>query len=64
VIHTTTNYENGIVARAVSRATGIPWVYETRGEMEKTWLSRRRLADQKVAGTSEYYSESAPWRPG
>lgn len=55
VIHTTTNYENGVVASAVSRVTGIPWVYETRGEMEKTWQSRRRPEDQAVAGVSEYY---------
>ncbi|MDD7385266.1 MAG: glycosyltransferase [Actinomycetaceae bacterium] len=40
LIHTTTPYRNGLVAKAVAQALGIPWVYEVRGEQEKTWLSK------------------------
>ncbi|ATG50888.1 glycosyl transferase family 1 [Brachybacterium vulturis] len=39
VIHATTNYYNALVAQAVSAATGIPWVLEVRGLMEKTWAA-------------------------
>ncbi len=41
VLHTTTNYENALTVDAVSRATGIPWVYEMRGNMEESWLARQ-----------------------
>lgn len=41
VLHATTNYLNGLVAQAVSTATGIPWVYEVRGFMEQTWAASR-----------------------
>ena len=39
VIHATTNYYNALVAQAVSAATGLPWVLEMRGLMEKTWIA-------------------------
>lgn len=39
VIHATTNYLNALVARAVSDATGIPWIFEVRGLMEKSWVA-------------------------
>lgn len=55
IIHTTTNFENALVVNAVAREKGIPWVYETRGEMEKTWLSRKVPTDYKTALNSEYY---------
>lgn len=55
VLHTTTNYENGLVVRAVSKLTGIPWVYETRGELEKTWLARQPEDAYAAAKNSEYY---------
>ena len=41
VIHATTNYYNALVAQAVSTATGVPWVLEVRGLMEKTWAASR-----------------------
>ncbi|KSU78673.1 Glycosyltransferase involved in cell wall bisynthesis [Pseudarthrobacter enclensis] len=41
VIHTTTHYVNGLVARAVANALGIPWVYEVRGQLADTWASTR-----------------------
>src|SRR5699024_1735483 len=39
VIHATTNYSNALVAQAVSAATGVPWILEVRGLMEKTWVA-------------------------
>jgi glycosyltransferase involved in cell wall biosynthesis len=41
VIHTTTHYVNGLVARAVAESLGIPWVYEVRGQLADTWASTR-----------------------
>ncbi|HLR44177.1 MAG TPA: glycosyltransferase [Brevibacterium sp.] len=39
VLHATTDYRNVLVAQTVSAATGIPWVLEVRGLMEKTWIA-------------------------
>lgn len=41
VIHTTTDFKNGLVAHSVAMSLGIPWLYELRGEPENTWLSRQ-----------------------
>ncbi|MFB9714883.1 glycosyltransferase family 4 protein [Arthrobacter methylotrophus] len=41
VIHTSTHYVNGLVARAVAESLGIPWVYEVRGQLADTWASTR-----------------------
>lgn len=41
VIHTTTHFVNGLVANAVARAAGIPWIYEVRGQLSDTWASKR-----------------------
>lgn len=41
VIHTTTHYVNGLVAREVANSLGIPWVYEVRGQLADTWASTR-----------------------
>lgn len=51
VIHTTTHYVNGLVARAVAESLGIPWVYEVRGQLADTWASTRG----PEAMDSEYY---------
>ncbi len=40
-LHTTTHFVNGLVARAVAEAVGIPWVYEVRGQLSDTWASKR-----------------------
>ncbi|WP_043496734.1 glycosyltransferase family 4 protein [Georgenia sp. SUBG003] len=55
VVHTTTNYTNALVAEAVARATGLPWVYEVRGQLEKTWLASRPPAERDAAERSERY---------
>ncbi|MFI8776178.1 glycosyltransferase family 4 protein [Brachybacterium paraconglomeratum] len=47
VLHATTNYYNALVARAISDATGIPWVLEVRGLMEQTWTASRKSASER-----------------
>jgi glycosyltransferase involved in cell wall biosynthesis len=41
VLHAASNYHNGQLALAVGRARGIPVVYEVRGFLEDSWLSRQ-----------------------
>ncbi|WP_394216673.1 glycosyltransferase family 4 protein [Brachybacterium vulturis] len=54
VIHATTNYFNALVAQAVSAATGVPWILEVRGLMEKTWIaSHPGEEEQRRAAASE-----------
>lgn len=55
VIHTTTNFLNALVAARVARRCGIPWVYEVRGELERTWLSRLPQEVQVAAQESEFF---------
>lgn len=52
VIHATTNYLNALVAQAVSDATGIPWVFEVRGLMEKTWVASHTTDEGREAATA------------
>ncbi|MFW5473270.1 glycosyltransferase family 4 protein [Knoellia sp. CPCC 206450] len=59
VLHTTTHFPNALVARAVAEATGRPWVYEARGQLEKTWLASRPPEQRAAAAASERY---ALWR--
>jgi glycosyltransferase involved in cell wall biosynthesis len=56
VLHTTTNYTNALVTEAVARAAGLPWVYEVRGQLEKTWLASRPAAERDAAAASERYA--------
>lgn len=54
ILHATTNYQNALVAQAVSAATGVPWVLEVRGLMEKTWIASHPSSEaQAEAATSE-----------
>lgn len=55
VIHTTTDYTNARVAAAAAAELGVPWVYEVRGELESTWLSRHAPEDQERARRSEFF---------
>lgn len=56
VLHATTNYTNGLVARAAARELGVPWVYEVRGLLEETWVASRPAgAEQEHAAQSEKY---------
>src|SRR5699024_9948121 len=53
-LRATTNYQTALVARAVSAATGVPWVLEVRGLMEKTWIaSHADDQEQRRAAASE-----------
>ena len=52
VIHATTNYYNALVAQAVAAETGLPWVLEVRGLMEKTWAASHPTAEAKRAAAS------------
>ena len=55
-IHTTTHFTNGLVARAVARELGLPWVYEVRGSLEDTWASSRGdESDERAARRSERF---------
>lgn len=54
VLHVTTNYLNALVAQAVSDTTGLPWVFEVRGLMEKTWVaSHTSETSREAAAASE-----------
>ncbi|MDC5698346.1 glycosyltransferase family 4 protein [Intrasporangium calvum] len=55
VLHTTTHYPNALTAQAAAESLGVPWVYEVRGQLEKSWLARRPPEDQARAATSERY---------
>ena len=56
VLHTTTNYANGVVAQAAAEALGVPWTYEVRGMQEQTWVSTlESAAAQERALASERY---------
>lgn len=51
VLHTTTDFSNALAVKAVAEATGIPWIYEVRGQLADTWLSTRPDGSE----TSERY---------
>lgn len=55
VLHTTTNYQNALVTRAVAESYGLPWVYEMRGVLELTWVASRPVAQQEEALASERF---------
>lgn len=56
VIHTTSNYTNALVAQAVAARHGLPWTYEVRGMLEKTWAaSRGTLEAREIAAASERF---------
>jgi glycosyltransferase involved in cell wall biosynthesis len=57
VVHATTPWTTGDVARAAARRAGLPWVYEVRGLPEETWVaSHPTPAARERAATSERYA--------
>ncbi|MGP5118398.1 glycosyltransferase family 4 protein [Corynebacterium casei] len=56
ILHTTTDFKNAIVVSRAAHVLGIPWVYETRGELQKTWLSKRPSEFHEIANKSEFYT--------
>ncbi|WP_083299216.1 glycosyltransferase [Corynebacterium sp. HMSC055A01] len=55
VVHTTTDFNNALVVAEAANVVGIPWVYEIRGELEKTWLSRHPQDLQAELKESDFY---------
>lgn len=55
LIHTTTNFHNALVVSALARAWGVPWIYEVRGILEETWLSRQPVDARNAAASSERF---------
>lgn len=55
ILHTTTDYKNAVVVSRAASLLGVPWIYEVRGELEKTWLSRFPTGDQASAKESDFY---------
>ena len=55
IVLTTTDFHNAIVAQRVAARLGVPWIYEMRGEQEKTWLSKLPAADRQLARNSDKY---------
>ena len=55
ILHTTTDFKNAIIVSRAAHELEIPWIYETRGELQKTWLSKRAPEIQGVAKDSEFY---------
>ncbi|GGC10766.1 glycosyltransferase [Cellulomonas carbonis] len=55
VLHTTTDFTNALVTRAVAESSGTPWVYEVRGLLEDSWVARRTAAGDTASDTSERY---------
>ena len=56
LIHTTTDFRNGIPAAFAASKLGIPWIYEIRGKRHQTWLSGVRGTVRDDAKNSEYYT--------
>jgi len=52
VLHAHSNHLNAQVALAVGRRFGIPVVYEVRGFLEETWVSRRSLVEPVSTGST------------
>ncbi|QHO91399.1 glycosyl transferase family 1 [Actinomyces sp. 432] len=55
VLHTTTNFQNALVTRAVAESYGLAWVYEMRGVLEQTWVASRPVSQQAQALGSERF---------
>lgn len=55
ILHTTTEYKNAIIVSRAAKILGIPWIYEVRGELESTWLSRFPEGEQQERQQSEFY---------
>lgn len=54
-LHTTTDFTNALVTRALAERSGLPWVYEVRGLLEDTWVARRAaLGDDDAPATERY----------
>lgn len=59
VLHTTTDYRNGLAVEAAAQTLGIPWVYEMRGQLEKSWVARQ---DPQHRSSAESSPRFHAWR--
>ncbi|WP_237210164.1 glycosyltransferase family 4 protein [Rothia nasimurium] len=55
LIHTTTHFHNALVAQALAERWGVPWIYEVRGVLEETWLSKQPEHLRAAAARSERF---------
>lgn len=55
VLHTTTDYRNGLATEATAHYLDIPWVYEMRGQLEKSWVARQDPEYRQAAATSKRF---------
>lgn len=58
ILHTTTPFGNAELVSAVANELGIPWIYEVRGEPEKTWLSKVPRERQAAAEASPFFQSA------
>ena len=59
ILHTTTGFPNAVVVSRAAQEAGLPWIYEMRGEIEKTWLSAPTKSGEPRSEESEHYRH---WR--
>ena len=57
LLYTTTDFRNALVVSKAAEELRIPWIYEVRGEPEKTWLSRVPSNNREEASKSEYFTK-------
>lgn len=55
ILHTTTGFHNALAVSRAAQILDIPWIYEVRGELEKTWLSTPAPQGVKRSATSEQF---------
>lgn len=55
VILATTDFHNALVAHRAAELVGIPWIYELRGKLEDTWLSKQPPEYRDLARKSDRY---------
>lgn len=55
VLHTTTDFHNAQLVSQAAHKLSIPWVYEVRGELHKTWLSKVPSDLRPAAANSEFF---------
>ena len=58
ILHTTTDFNNALIVSEAANQLGIPWVYEVRGELERTWLSKQEPNVRNAPETSEFYQRA------
>lgn len=55
ILHTTTGFHNALAVSRAAKILGVPWIYEVRGELEKTWLSTSAAEGVERSAKSEQF---------